>query len=146
MSSEQPPVNRKKAVKKPLSWIHVETEPCPQCGHMSEQLRIETRQVRGFGDLKGKREFKFSKHRCRRCRKSFNVDLANLGKGCAEFSVEPGLRYFKNVVDLAVRLVREEGKTLREAHNILLNEPYLVHVPVMTLCNWAAKFSTSEDS
>jgi hypothetical protein len=69
----------------------------------------------------------YSRHFCSRCRKYFNADMTDLA--C------PGSHYTRRVVDIAVRLVVEDGLPYRAAEWALWRD-HRVFVPFATIQNW----------
>jgi transposase-like protein len=69
----------------------------------------------------------YSQHYCTRCRKYFNADMADLA--------EPGSHYTRRVIDVAVRLVVEDGLPYRAAAWTLWRD-HRVFVPYATIQNW----------
>jgi len=68
-----------------------------------------------------------SQHYCSRCRKYFNADMADLA--------DPGSHYTRRVIDIAVRLVVEDGLPYRVAGWTLWRD-HRVFVPSATIQNW----------
>jgi hypothetical protein len=105
--------------------------PCPKCGHSSYRDRIFTRTLHDLGDLAANRPrdlvITYSQHRCSRCRCYFNADLSDLAA--------PKSAYTRRVVDLAVRLVVEDGLPYRAASWHLWRD-HRVFVPFATVQNW----------
>jgi hypothetical protein len=69
----------------------------------------------------------YSSHYCSRCRKYFNVDLSDLAL--------PGSHYTRRVIQLAVRLVVEDGLPYRPTSWHLWRD-HRVFVPFGTIQNW----------
>ena len=69
----------------------------------------------------------YSQHYCTKCRKYFNADLTDLAP--------PGSQYTHRVIDLAVRLVVEDGLPYRPASWHLWRD-HRVFVPFATIQNW----------
>jgi hypothetical protein len=69
----------------------------------------------------------YSQHYCTKCRKYFSADLSDLGP--------PGSQYTHRVIDLAVRLVVEDGLPYRPASWHLWRD-HRVFVPFATIQNW----------
>jgi hypothetical protein len=84
-----------------------------------------------LGDLKTGRPIDllvtYSSHYCSKCRKYFNVDLSDLAL--------PGSHYTHRVIQLAVRLVVEDGLPYRPASWHLWRD-HRVFVPFATIQNW----------
>lgn len=105
--------------------------PCPNCGHSSYRDRVFTRTLHALGDLLANRPrdilLTFSQHHCSRCKKYFNADVTDLA--------DPGARYTRRVVHLAVRLVVEDRLPYRVASWHLWRD-HRVFVPFATIQNW----------
>jgi transposase-like protein len=105
--------------------------PCPRCGRKCYRDNISTRLLHDLGDLTANQPIDllvtFSQHHCSKCRKYFNVDLTDLA--------DPGARYTRRVVHLAVRLVVEDGLPYRAASWHLWRD-HRVFVPWGTIQNW----------
>jgi hypothetical protein len=69
----------------------------------------------------------FSSHYCDPCHKHFNIDLSDLAP--------PGSHYTNRVIDLAVRVVVEDGLPYRPASWHLWRD-HRVFVPHATIQNW----------
>jgi hypothetical protein len=69
----------------------------------------------------------YSQHYCTKCRKYFNADLSDLAP--------PGGQYTHRVIDLAGRLVVEDGLPYRPASWHLWRD-HRVFVPFATIQNW----------
>jgi hypothetical protein len=69
----------------------------------------------------------YSQHYCTQCRKYFSADLSDLAP--------PGSQYTHRVIDLAVRLVVEDGLPYRPASWHLWRD-HRVFVPFATIQNW----------
>jgi hypothetical protein len=106
-------------------------QPCPQCGYASYRDKQFTRTLHDLGDLGANRPIdlrvRYSQHRCSPCNHYFNADLTDLA--------DPGSRYTRRVVDLAVRLVVEDGLPYRTASWHLWRD-HRVFVPWATIQNW----------
>jgi len=104
---------------------------CPYCGHSAYRDKVATRTLHDLGDLKANRpidiEVTHSQHYCSRCRRYFNADLTDLA--------DPGCRYTRRVVHLAVRLVVEDSLPYRSASWHLWRD-HRVFVPWATIQNW----------
>ena len=105
--------------------------PCPRCGQSAYRDRRVRRTLHDLGNpLTGRpRELImiYSQHYCTRCRKYFNADMTDLAA--------PGSHYTKRVVDMAVRLVIEDGLPYRAASWSLWRD-HRVFVPYATIQNW----------
>jgi hypothetical protein len=69
----------------------------------------------------------YSQHYCTKCRTYFHADLSDLAP--------PGAQYTHRVMDLAVRLVVEDGLPYRPASWHLWRD-HRVFVPFATIQNW----------
>jgi hypothetical protein len=70
----------------------------------------------------------YSSHYCSQCRKHFNIDLSDVAP--------PGGHYTHRVIQMAVRLVVEDGLPYRPASWHLWRD-HRVFVPFATIQNWA---------
>jgi len=106
-------------------------QPCPRCGHSAYRDKQSHRTLHDLGnlDLWCPRDLVviYSQHYCTKCRKSFNYDLCDLAP--------PGSHYTHRVIDLAVRLVVEDGLPYRPASWHLWRD-HRVFVPFATIQNW----------
>jgi hypothetical protein len=105
--------------------------PCPRCGHLAYRDKQYHRTLHDLGnlDLWCPRDLvvTYSQHYCTKCRKYFNFDLSDLAPA--------GSHYTHRVIDLAVRLVVEDGLPYRPASWHLWRD-HRVFVPFGTLQNW----------
>ena len=105
--------------------------PCPHCGQLAYRHKSGQRTLHDLGDLKTGRPMDlfvtYSSHYCSTCRKYFNVDLSNWAL--------PGSHYTRRVMQLAVRLVVEDGLPYRPASWHLWRD-HRVFVPFATIQNW----------
>jgi hypothetical protein len=106
-------------------------QPCPRCGHSAYRDKQFQRTLHDLGnlDLGCPRDLvvTYSQHYCTKCRKYFHADLADLAP--------PGGQYTHRVIDLAVRLVVEDGLPYRPASWHLWRD-HRVFVPFATIQNW----------
>ena len=106
-------------------------QPCPRCGHSAYRDKQSQRTLHDFGnlDLWCPRDLvvTFSQHYCTKCRKYFSADLSDLAP--------PGSHYTHRVIDLAVRIVVEDGMPYRPASWHLWRD-HRVFVPFATIQNW----------
>src|SRR3989441_13342762 len=106
-------------------------QPCPRCGHSAYRDKQSQRTLHDLGnlDLWCPRDLvvTYSQHYCTRCQKYFNIDLADLAP--------PGSHYTHRVIDLAVRVVVEDGLPYRPASWHLWRD-HRVFVPFGTIQNW----------
>ena len=104
---------------------------CPICRRRCPRRRTGTRKLHDLGNRETGRpvelEFHFSIHRCKHCQKYFGVDLSDVAA--------PGSLYTQRVVDLAVRVVVEDGLPYREASWHLWRD-HRVFVPFSTIQKW----------
>jgi hypothetical protein len=105
--------------------------PCPRCGHQAYRDKRQQRTLHDLGDLDAwcPRDLRitYSQHYCTKCHKYFNADLSELAP--------PGSHYTHRVIDLAVRLVVEDGLPYRPA-SWHLWRAHRVFVPFATIQNW----------
>ena len=105
--------------------------PCPRCGHSAYRDRLVRRTLHDLGNpFTGRpRDIVLlgSQHYCRRCRQYFNADSSDL--------TDPGSPYTRRVIELAVRLVVEDGLAYRSAAWALWRD-HRVFVPDATFPNW----------
>jgi hypothetical protein len=106
-------------------------QPCPRCGHSAYRDKQFQRTLHDLGnlDLWCRRDLvvTYSQHYCTKCRKYFNADLSDLAP--------PGGQYTHRVIDLAVRLVVEDGLPYRPASWHLWRD-HRVFVPFATIQHW----------
>jgi hypothetical protein len=104
---------------------------CPRCGHSAYRDRIARRTLHDLGNPYTGRPRDIvllcSQHYCRPCRKYFNADSTDLAA--------PGSHYTRRVVEMAVRLVVEDGLPYRAAEWALWRD-HRVFVPFATIPNW----------
>jgi len=104
--------------------------PCPRCGHLAYRHKSGQRTLHDLGDLKTGCPVDllvtYSSHYCSKCRKYFNVELSDLAL--------PGSHYTRRVIQLAVRLVVEDGLPYRPASWHLWRD-HRVFVPFATIQN-----------
>jgi hypothetical protein len=104
---------------------------CPTCGRSCPRRSRGQRLVHDLGSLRRNRpcdlRVLYSKHYCTSCGRYFNVDLSDLAPA--------GSHYTHRVLDLAVRLVVEDGLPYRLASWHLWRD-HRVFVPFATLQNW----------
>ena len=106
-------------------------QPCPRCGHQAYRDKQYQRTLHDLGnlDLWCPRDLvvTYSQHYCTKCRKYFHADLSDLAP--------PGAQYTHRVMDLAVRLVVEDGLPYRPTSWHLWRD-HRVFVPFATIQNW----------
>ena len=105
--------------------------PCPRCSHLASRHKSGQRTLHDLGDVCTGHPVDllvaYSSHYCHRCKKYFNIDLTDLAP--------PGAHYTHRVIDLAVRVVSEDGLPYRPASWHLWRD-HRVFVPFATLQNW----------
>ena len=105
--------------------------PCPRCGKSCYRDRVFTRTLHDVGDLISGRPreiaLTYSQHYCCKCRTYFNADASALAPSKGQ--------YTHRVIDLAVRLVVEDGLPY-EAASWHLWRDHRVFVPYATVQNW----------
>jgi hypothetical protein len=106
-------------------------QPCPRCGHSAYRDKQSHRTLPDLGNLDVwcPRDLvvTYSQHYCTKCRKYFSVDLSDLAPR--------GSHYTHRVIDLAVRIVAEDGLPYRPASWHLWRD-HRVFVPFATIQNW----------
>src|SRR5713101_3096107 len=106
-------------------------QPCPRCGHSAYRDKQSHRTLHDLGNLDVwcPRDLvvTYSQHYCTKCRTYFHADLAELAP--------PGSHYTHRVINLAVRLVVEDGLPYRPARWHRWRD-HRVFVPFATLQNW----------
>ena len=104
---------------------------CPRCEHPAYRDKQYQRTLPDLGtlDVWCPRDsvVTYSQHYCTKCRKYLNADLSDLAP--------PGSQYTHRVMDLAVRLVVEDGLPYRPASWHLWRDPRVV-VPFATIQHW----------
>ena len=107
------------------------TTPCPRCNHLAYRHKSGQRTLHDLGDLSTGCPVDllvtYSSHYCSQCRKYFNIDLGDVAP--------PGGHYTHRVIQMAVRLVVEDGLPYRPASWHLWRD-HRVFVPFATLENW----------
>ena len=105
--------------------------PCARCGRSCYRDRTSHRTLHDLGDVLSGRphdiQLTYSVHYCSKCQKYFNADMSTLAP--------PGSHYTHRVIDLAVRLVVEDGLPYRVASWSLWRD-HRVFVPFATIQNW----------
>jgi len=116
---------------------------CPHCEYLARQHDIRHRPLHHLGDSHSGRSIKLilthSIHYCCKCKTYFNIDTTDIA--------DPGSHYTKQVVDLALRFVAEDGSPYRDASWRLWRD-HRVFVPFATIQNWveaAGKKNVLED-
>jgi len=105
--------------------------PCPGCGDIAHRVNQFERGLDDLGDLLTERrrrvQLTYSRHHCSGCGLYFHAELP--------FWVLPRGAYTRRVVNLAVRLVIEDGLPYRTASWHLWRD-HRVFVPFATVQNW----------
>ena len=105
--------------------------PCPRCGHSAyrDKQSQRTRHDLGNLDLWGPRDLvvTYAQHDCTTCRTYLSADLSALAP--------PASHYTHRVLDLAGRLVVEDGLPYRPASGPLWRD-HRVFVPCATIQTW----------
>jgi hypothetical protein len=105
--------------------------PCPRCGHQAYRDKRQQRTRHDLGDLDAwcPRDLRSTsaQHSCTKCHKYFHADLCELAP--------PGSHYTHRVMDLAVRLVVEDGLPSRPAR-WHLGRDHRVFVPFAPIQHW----------
>ena len=106
-------------------------QACPRCGHQAYRDKQSQRTLHDLVNLDVwcPRDLVviYAQHSWTQCRKGFHADLSDLAP--------PSSPYTHRVMDLAVRLVVEEGVPSRPARWHLWRD-HRVFVPFATLQNW----------
>lgn len=106
-------------------------QPCPHCGHRAYRDKQQQRTLHDLGGLDSGRPrdlvVTYSQHYCTKCRIYFNTDLSDLAP--------LGSHYTHRVIDVAVRVVVEDGLPYRTASWHLWRD-HRVFVPFATIQNW----------
>jgi len=104
--------------------------PCPRCGQLASRHKSGQRTLHDLGDLYTGHPVDllvaYSSHSCCPCRKHCNIDLSDLAP--------PGAHDTHRVIDLAVRVVVEDGLPYRPASWHLWRD-HRVFVPCATMQN-----------
>jgi hypothetical protein len=110
---------------------HDKRHVCPCCGHVAYRAKQFQRTLHDLGhlDLWCPRDLviTYAQPYCTKCRKYFNGDLSDLAP--------PGSHDTHRVMDLAVRLVVEDGVPSRPARGHLWRD-HRVLVPFATIQHW----------
>jgi hypothetical protein len=108
-----------------------EHTPCPRCDHLASRHTCGQRTVHDLGDVSTGCPVDllvtYSSHDCSKCGTHCNIDRSDV--------VPPGGHYTHRVIQLAVRLVVEEGVPYRPA-SWHLGRDHRVFVPCATRQNW----------
>jgi hypothetical protein len=105
--------------------------PCPRCGQLASRHTGEQRTLHDVGDVATGRPVdllvSYASHDCATCQKYCTIDLSDL--------TPPGSHDTHRVIDLAVRVVVEDGVPSRPASWHLWRD-HRVFVPFGTLQHW----------
>ena len=105
--------------------------PCPRCGQLASRHKADQRLLHDLGDVSTGHPVDllvtYSSHHCSNCKKYCNIALSDLAP--------PGSHYTNRVIDLAVRVVVEDGLPYRPA-SWHLGRDHRVCVPFATIQNW----------
>jgi hypothetical protein len=105
--------------------------PCPHCGHSSRRHDLRTRRLHHLGDPGSgcpvDVQLVSSVHYCCKCKKYFSANTEHIAGSHSHYTHE--------VVDLAVRVVVEDGLPYREASWHLWRD-HRVFVPFSTIQKW----------
>jgi len=105
--------------------------PCPRCGKRCYRDSEGERTLHDLGSLRSNRpvdlQVSYSKHRCEACKIYFNNDMSGLAP--------PGAHYTQRVIQVAVRVVLEDGLPYREACWHMWRD-HRVFIPFATIQNW----------
>jgi len=106
-------------------------QACPRCGHQAYRDKQSQRTLHDLGNLAvwcpRDLVITYAQHYCTKCRTYLSADLSDLAP--------PGGQYTHRVIDLAVRLVVEDGLPYRPASWHLWRD-HRVFVPYATIQNW----------
>ena len=106
-------------------------QACPRCGHQAYRDKQYQRTLHDLGhlDVWCPRDLvvTYAQHSCTKCRTDLHADLSALAP--------PGGQYTHRVMDLAVRLVVEDGLPSRPARWPLWRD-HRVFVPCATIQHW----------
>jgi len=104
---------------------------CRRCGRAAARHDVGSRKLHDLSTLQSGHPLDllvvYSKHRCARCGQNFSADLSDLAP--------PGSHYTNRVIDVAVRVVVEDGLPYRTASWHLWRD-HRVFVPYATIQNW----------
>jgi transposase len=104
---------------------------CPHCGHRAYRAKHKQRLLHDLGDLRTGRpkdlQITYAQYSCTPCRCYFTPDLSDLAP--------PKSAYTHRVIDIAVRIVVEDGLPSRPASWHLWRD-HRVFVPFATIQHW----------
>ena len=110
---------------------HPKQTPCPRCGQLASRHKADQRLLHDLGEVSTGRPVDllvtYSSHYCSYCKKYFNIELSDLAPA--------GSHYTNRVIDLAVRVVVEDGVPYRTTSWHLWRD-HRVFVPFATIQNW----------
>jgi hypothetical protein len=105
--------------------------PCPDCGYSARRHDLRTRLLHHLGDPSSgcpvDVHLCYSVHYCCKCKKHFSANTQHIA--------DPHSHYTHEVVELAVRIVVEDGLPYREASWHLWRD-HRVFVPFSTIQKW----------
>ena len=112
-------------------YRHAKRHPCPQCGHRAYRDKYQQRTLHDLGDLNTGRprdmKVTYVQYYCTKCRTYFHTDLSDVAP--------PGSHDTHRVIDVAVRVVVEDGLPYRTASWHLWRD-HRVFVPYATIQHW----------
>jgi hypothetical protein len=104
---------------------------CPNCGYRGYRDKQQQRRLHDLGDPHTGRprdlQVTYAQYYCTKCRTYFHTDLSDVAP--------PGSHYTHRVIDVAVRVVVEDGVPYRTASWHLWRD-HRVFVPFATIQNW----------
>ena len=104
---------------------------CPQCQYLARKHNLRHRSLHHLGDTASGCPvniiLQYSQHYCSKCKTYFNVDMSSIAP--------PKSDYTNAVIELAIRLVVDDGLPYRSASWHLWRDHY-VFVPFATIQNW----------
>ena len=104
---------------------------CPNCKHPSTRHALRNRQLHDLGNPSTGRPVEtilhYSKHYCCKCQTHFTIDSSHIAP--------PKSDYTNAVIELAIRLIVDDGLPYREASWHLWSN-HRVYVPFGTIKSW----------
>ncbi len=111
---------------------HHDHTPCPRCGHRASRHKSGQRTFHDLGEVSTGCPVDllvtYSSPYCSPCQKHFHIDLSDVAP--------PGSHSTQRVIQMAVRLVVEDGVPYRPTSWHLWRDPR-VFVPFATIQHWA---------
>ena len=105
--------------------------PCPPCGHHAYRAKHQHRALHALGDPRAGRpqdlHVTYAPYYCTPCRRYCTTDRSDLAPSTSQ--------YTHSVIDIAVRIVVEDGLPYRRASWHLWRD-HRVFVPLATIPNW----------